>query len=512
MSDEELKSIYLRGLVGKLGVLEMAKNDYAHENSEAIDILLRVAHHLRGSGGTYGFPEVTEMAGMLEDSTPDSIVTHADNLIELLKKLTALSTPQKEKLLIIEDDDDLLRVLEEKLKAPNRELFIAKSIKDATEIIVSNDISLILLDLILPDGDGRNLLVDLKERTVTASIPVMIMTAKKGEAAKSECAALGADEYIEKPFDPSTLLVTISARLQKISEYNRELRRDPLTGLANRSALLEAYDRTMLISSRSGKPFSIGLLDIDHFKQVNDTYGHKTGDEVLKGLSNTVKNVLRKSDLMARWGGEEFVVLFPDTRVDGAKAALQKALDSIREELFLSEDKKEFHITFSAGISSVGNEQKVGEAIAKSDRFLYKAKASGRNRIISESDEVKEEIRTILLAEDDKLIASLIIDRLERERFEVKHFLNGSDAFEFLCNTNLSLAILDVKMPGMDGYELLSRIRNETSNSKIPIIILTSMGKEADIVKGLELGADDYMIKPFSPIELVARVRKLINK
>ena len=171
-----------------------------------------------------------------------------------------------------------------------------------------------------------------------------------------------------------------------------------MTGLANRSALLEAYDRTMLISSRSGKPFSIGLLDIDHFKQVNDTYGHKTGDEVLKGLSNTVKNVLRKSDLMARWGGEEFVVLFPDTRVDGAKAALQKALDSIREELFLSEDKKEFHITFSAGISSVGNEQKVGEAIAKSDRFLYKAKASGRNRIISESDEVKEEIRTILLA------------------------------------------------------------------------------------------------------------------
>ena len=512
MDDEELKSLYLRGLVSKLEVLEMAKNDFSQDSSKAIDTLRRLAHQLRGSGGTYGFPEVTEMAGTLEDSSSESVVTHADNLIELLKKLTAHSNFQKERLLIIEDDEDLLRVLEEKLKAPNREILIAKSIKDATEIIESNEISMILLDLILPDGDGRNLLVDLKERTVTASIPVIIMTAKKGEAAKSECAALGADEFTEKPFDPSTLSVIVNARLQKFSEYNRELRKDPLTGLANRSALLEAYQRTMLISSRSGKPFSIGLLDIDHFKQVNDTYGHKIGDEVLKGLSNTVENVLRKSDLMARWGGEEFVVLFPDTRVDGAKAALQKALDSIREKLFLSEDKKEFHITFSAGITSVGSEQKVGEAISKSDRLLYKAKASGRNRIISENDEVKEEIRTILLAEDDMLIASLIIDRLERERFEVKHFLNGSDAFEFICNTNLSLAILDVKMPGMDGYELLSRIRNETSNSKMPIIILTSMGKEADIVKGLELGADDYMVKPFSPIELVTRIRKLINK
>ena len=118
------------------------------------------------------------MAGTLEDSSSDSVVTHTDNLIELLKKLTAHSNFQKEKLLVIEDDEDLLRVLEKKLKAPNREILIAKSIKDATEIIESNEISMILLDLILPDGDGRNLLVDLKERTVTASIPVIIMTAK----------------------------------------------------------------------------------------------------------------------------------------------------------------------------------------------------------------------------------------------------------------------------------------------------------------------------------------------
>ena len=117
MGDEELKSIYLRGLVTKLEVLEMAKNDYVHDNPEAIDILRRVAHHLRGSGGTYGFPEVTEMAGMLEDSSSESVVTHADNLIELLKKLTAHSNFQKEKLLVIEDDEDLLRVLEKNIKS-----------------------------------------------------------------------------------------------------------------------------------------------------------------------------------------------------------------------------------------------------------------------------------------------------------------------------------------------------------------------------------------------------------
>ena len=512
MSDEELKYLYLRGILANLEVLEMAKNDYSLNNSESVKTILRMAHQLRGSGGTYGFPEITKVAGKLEDSSTELLIVNTDKLIELLKKLTAQATHKKEKLLIIEDDEDFLRILEEKLIAPNRDILISKTIKHAKEMIATNEISMILLDLILPDGDGRNLLVSLKERVVTASIPVMIMTAKKGESAKSECTALGADDYIEKPFDPSTLSVKVNAKLQKTFEYNRELRRDTLTGLYNRPAFVEAFERIMLISSRSKKTFSIGLLDVDQFKQVNDTYGHSIGDEVLKRLSDIIKNALRKSDLLARWGGEEFVVLFPDTGVEGAKEALLKALDMIRKEVFRSEEDVEFQITFSAGVSSVSEDQNVEEAISNADMFLYKAKASGRDRIVTESEEVRDEVRTILLAEDDKLTASLIIDRLEREGFEVKHFLNGSDAFESIGKINYSLAILDVKMPGMDGYELLTSIRNNQTYSKMPVIILTSMGKEISIVKGLDLGADDYMVKPFSPIELVARIRKLISK
>lgn len=512
MSDEELKYLYLRGIVANLEVLEMAKNDYSQDNSESVKTIMRMAHQLRGSGGTYGFPEITKAAGKLEDSSTELLIANTDKLIELLKKLTAQATYKKEKLLLIEDDENILRILEEKLIAPNREILISKTIKHAKEIIATNEISMILLDLILPDGDGRNLLVSLKERVVTASIPVVIMTAKKGESAKSECTALGADDYIEKPFDPSTLSVKVNAKLKKTFEYNREFRRDTLTGLYNRSAFVEVFERTMLISSRSKKPFSIGFLDVDQFKLVNDTYGHSIGDEVLKRLSDIIKRALRKSDLLARWGGEEFVVLFPDTGVEGAKEALLKALDMIRKEVFRSEEDVEFHITFSAGVSSVSENQNVEEAISNADMFLYKAKASGRDKIVTESEEIRAEIRTILLAEDDKIIASLIIDRLEREGFEVNHFLNGSDAFDSISQTNFSLAILDVKMPGMDGFELLTSIRNNPTYSKMPVIILTSMGKEINIVKGLDLGADDYMVKPFSPIELVARIRKLISK
>ena len=403
-------------------------------------------------------------------------------------------------------------LLKVKLSAPDREILIAETTAAAERILEEKEISLILLDLVLPDMDGRNLLIRLREQPQTAALPVFVVSGRVGTQPKTECFALGADEYFEKPFDPETLSAAVSSRLQRVSEITRESRRDALTGLPNRAAFNETFQRACSLAGRAGEPLSLAILDIDNFKTVNDTYGHTMGDEVLRTMASLVSKSFRGSDLLARWGGEEFVGLFPNTNQRGAKRALEKALDTLRGKQFRVKEGTTFQVTFSAGVVEVSEGASVGEAVAEADRFLYHAKVAGRNRVLSAEDTITPPKEKILLAEDDDLIASIVKHRLARAGFEVIHFPDGASAFSAARETPVSLAIVDVKMPVMDGFELLERLRKEPSFARVPIVMLTAMGSEKDITRGFHLGANDYILKPFSPVELLARVHRLLKK
>jgi len=123
-----------------------------------------------------------------------------------------------------------------------------------------------------------------------------------------------------------------------------------------------------------------------------------------------------------------------------------------------------------------------------------------------------DELTTILVAEDDLLSAAVLLDRLEREGFRVLHFPDGVQALEGALAESVDLAVLDVKMPGMDGFELLENLRKVPRYHDLPIMMLTSMGSKEDIARGFDLGADDYMLKPFSPVEVLARIRRLLDR
>ena len=138
------------------------------------------------------------------------------------------------------------------------------------------------------------------------------------------------------------------------------------------------------------------------------------------------------------------------------------------------------------------------------------ARAAGGNTTLSSAQPGTSPARIVALAEDDELIAAVVKHRLEREGITVKHFTDGVAARDAIPRLRPALAILDVKMPGMDGFELLRRLRAEPALAGLPIMMLTSMGNEQDVVRGLQLGADDYVVKPFSPVELVARVHRLL--
>ncbi|HUQ03805.1 MAG TPA: diguanylate cyclase [Kofleriaceae bacterium] len=171
------------------------------------------------------------------------------------------------------------------------------------------------------------------------------------------------------------------AGFQDVRELQRFAMRDSLTGLANRAAITQIYNRERAVSSRAGRSFAIGLIDLDKFKSVNDTHGHAAGDEVLRRTAASLVGSLRRSDAVGRWGGEEIVVLLPATDEQGAWRALEHALIDVRKLTFTGKDEQTFHVTFSAGAVIAGASESLDEVIARADTLLYKAKSKGRNRV-----------------------------------------------------------------------------------------------------------------------------------
>lgn len=508
--DEEL--FYLEHLSAQIDALESAKKVLLSGYTDVIESIRRIANSLKSSEGTYSFPEINKAVKALEDAKKNEIPIYLEKLLDILNEVTSRVHSTKVKILVIDDDPLICRLLQVKLSSVNREILITENVAEAEQILEEKDVSLIILDLVLPDVDGRNLLVRLRERPKTASVPIFILSGLTGTQPKTECFALGADDYFEKPFDPETLSAAVAGKLHQAAEISQESRIDNLTELPNRVAFKESFNRALSLARRKKDSLSIAIIDFDHFKNINDTYGHNTGDKVLRDGSSIISKSLRTSDLLARWGGEEFMALLPNTDCSGAVLSIERALDILRDENFKTEDGKVFQVTFSAGVLEVPEDLSLEDAIAKVDKFLYLAKAMGRNRIISEEGENVIPKIKILFADDDELIALSVKSVLAKEGFEVIHFPDGAEAYSYAKENNVSLVILDVNMPGMDGFEVLENLRKIPSYAQVPIVMLTGMGSEKDIVRGFELGADDYIIKPFLPAEFTARIHRLIKK
>lgn len=182
-------------------------------------------------------------------------------------------------------------------------------------------------------------------------------------------------------YDAKGALLYAVAGFQDVRELQRVAMRDSLTGLANRAAITQIYSRERAVSARAQRPFAVALIDLDRFKSINDTHGHAIGDDVLRRTAAAVTACLRRSDAVGRWGGEELVVLLPNTDTIGAGHALNKVLADVRGLGFLGKDGAKFSVTFSAGAVVAAPSESLDEAIARADLLLYEAKNAGRDRV-----------------------------------------------------------------------------------------------------------------------------------
>lgn len=350
---QDLKEAYRRGVEPLLDGLRVALPDVRIGDDEAIATARGFSHQLKGSGTSFGHPEITALAAAAIDSEDSDLAGALQPLVAALEDV--VGTSRSTQRIVVVDDDPLIQMIVAKtLDNNSREFVMAGSIEEARASIDATT-DLVLLDLLLPDGDGRQLLGHVLANPETAQIPVVMLSGSGSEPVRLAAMDAGATAFVEKPFHARALAGLVDELLE------------PRTTAA------------------TGPP----------------------------------------SPLSATEGGVAQV--------------------------------------------------------------------------------------TVLLAEDDDLVAALVSDRLARDGYVVRHETDGESALADALRSPPDVAILDVMMPKMNGFEVLGRLRSAPQTAGLPIIMLTGRGREEDVVRGFDLGATDYIVKPFSPAELAVRVRRHVS-
>ena len=260
------------------------------------------------------------------------------------------------------------------------------------KLLLNRPVDIVICDLEMPGMDGFKFLNLVSTREEIRKIPVIMVTGREDQETKIKGLEFGASDYVTKPFDPDELVARVKVQLkikslQDSLKKNNELllnlsNTDPLTQLFNRRYLTEALDNELMRSARVSSPLALLMLDIDHFKRVNDTYGHQGGDRVLVAMAELLRGHLRPYDVAARFGGEEFALILPGT---GLPQALEVAgrLREAAERLSFSGNLQDLKLTVSLGAAAFpfANVKTVDDLIREADYALYGAKRGGRNRV-----------------------------------------------------------------------------------------------------------------------------------
>lgn len=288
-------------------------------------------------------------------------------------------------ILIADDTKANIKILME-LLGDSYDLLVAKDGKSAIEIACEENPDLILLDILMPKMDGFEVCKELKKNAKLNDVPIIFLTAKTDEDSIETAYDLGGCDYVTKPFRPKELRAKVKRELhlKKLqNELNLLASTDSLTKLYNRRYFTKVSNNILELLKRDKKNLSLIMMDIDKFKTINDSYGHKTGDNVLIKFAQILQQIQRKSDISCRFGGEEFVVLLPETDINGAESLAQKIREETENLKMEIEDNKILQFTISLGVSSISidTETNIEAALNRADKALYKAKNSGRNRV-----------------------------------------------------------------------------------------------------------------------------------
>lgn len=284
--------------------------------------------------------------------------------------------------LVIDDSPDVHRLLKARLKNEEVELLGTMDSKEGLEWATQKLPAVILLDLDMPGMDGFQVLRALKDCPLTHQIPVIVLSGMSAMQDKVTAFELGAVDFVAKPFEFTELRVRLRSTLRihrLLQLLSTKAQLDGLTGLWNRAHFDQRLIEETQRAARAVKHLSVAIVDCDHFKSVNDTFGHPAGDAVLQGLAKILKDECRASDVVCRYGGEEFVLLMPETKPADAAQVCERIRAAIEGTTWPKHPERK--ITASFGVCGAQAPASGQALVDASDKNLYASKKGGRNRV-----------------------------------------------------------------------------------------------------------------------------------
>ncbi|MCD5985727.1 MULTISPECIES: response regulator [Pseudomonas] len=306
----------------------------------------------------------------------------ASSLLEKIEILTCVAQYEPYKVLIIDDSRAQATHTERVLNAAG---IVTRTLLDPIQAmaeLADFQPDLIILDMYMPGCTGTELAKVIRHNDRYVSVPIIYLSAEDDQDKQLDAMSEGGDDFLTKPIRPRHLITTVRNRAARARNLKARMVRDSLTGLYNHTHILQLLEDCSFRSRREGKPLCFAMLDIDHFKKVNDSHGHPMGDRVIKSLALFLKQRLRKTDFIGRYGGEEFAIVMPDTDIQSAHQVLEEIRHRFAEIHYPAQPADLF-CTFSAGVVSLGVHDDSLSLAAQADSALYRAKHAGRNQVHS---------------------------------------------------------------------------------------------------------------------------------
>jgi diguanylate cyclase (GGDEF)-like protein len=330
-----------------------------------------------------GVPRSLERMVELMRAGIDVTIQRDEQMAALLSSvLDLVQTHDNERyrILVVEDSSTALALIERALKQHGIDCHAIPDPSRLFEVVEEYRPDLVLMDMYMPGCNGVEATRALRQMAAWQATPIVYLSSETDVALQVEALRLGGDQFLTKPFNPVLLAATIKTTIERHREMRRASRHDGLTGLLNHTASKAELDARLAALPADGR-LAVAMIDIDHFKSVNDAYGHPVGDQVIRSLAWLLKGWLRSSDVIGRYGGEEFVLALPGIGAHEARTVL----DGIRAHfanLLHVHAGGSLRVTFSAGVADSSRYGKAGELIEAADQALLEAKAQGRNRIV----------------------------------------------------------------------------------------------------------------------------------
>ncbi|TAK74676.1 MAG: diguanylate cyclase, partial [Gammaproteobacteria bacterium] len=305
-----------------------------------------------------------------------------NNLVKIVDQVAKPPTEGSYRVLIIDDSASLAEYYAFILNQAGMITATLSYPLQLLEKIEEFQPDLLLMDVYMPECTGVELATVLRQKPLYTSLPIVFLSSEEDRLKQLSALSVGGDDFLTKPVLPQHLVAAVRSRAKRADILSSYITQDSLTGLLNHTNILEHLSLELTSAQRKGVPLAFVMIDIDNFKSINDSYGHLMGDYVLKKLAQFLRTQFRNTDMVGRYGGEEFAVILPgiDTKT------CIKLCDNIRKkfsEMRFTSDNAEFFVTFSAGVASYPQMRDVKQLVVAADQALYKSKRAGRNQVQS---------------------------------------------------------------------------------------------------------------------------------